>query len=50
MVRIWHMRVAVLRGFMAVRVAMGACRQHLMGMQMVAVGSVGVMAMSVFVL
>ena len=50
MVSIGHMRVAVLQGFVAVRVAVGAGRQNFMGVQMVAVGPVGVMAVGVFVL
>ena len=50
MVRIRHMRVGVLRGFMAMRVAVRACRQHVVGVQMVAVGSGRVVAVGVFVL
>jgi hypothetical protein len=48
MMRIRHMRVRVLHGFVFVRVAVGTCGRYIMRMQVVSVCLFGVMAVGMF--
>ena len=50
MMRVRHMRVRVLQGFMAVRVAVRAGGHDVMGVQVVPICVLGVVAVGVFML